>query len=385
MELHRRASFDSMSYPLPCPLPSPPLSTVVKAAITGSRGIKLLFVEHDLNYADYVKGLFGTQKDPMLEIEWTQWLDVAVRRIQKSKADAVRLDISLPDISGIEIFRAIHRADPQIPVLIIADLDDETVACRLISEGAQDYLPKHALNRRRLYRCVRFAVERGKARSRAAGKRKDLFACPSSNGKSLSQAEDLSCSSPQPSNGPSISFEPSEQATRILIVEHSDRDYRKLQACIGGHKEILLTRAKTIRSAFRILSRHDFDLVCLDYLLPDGTGHDFVTKMKDSGLEIPIVVITANNDPMIAAQIIQTGAYDYLPKQKLSRSPLFRIIMNSLEKARLRKQIREAQKKSSKSRSWMISRGCTTVATSWKFLKRRSAGLLVTQALSAFV
>ena len=345
MELHRRASLDSALYPLPCSLPSPPASTSVKALIADSRAIKLLFVEHDSTYADDVKGLFGAGGAPVVEIEWTRWLDVAVQRIQKGKADVVLLDISLPDISGIEIFRAIQRADPHIPVLIMADLDDESVACQLIREGAQDFLPKHSVNRRQLHRAVRFAVERAKARSRAVRRRGKLFACPISKGKALLPTETLSAGLLHHPEGPSIPSQPLEQKTRILIVEHSDKDYRKLQACIGGHKEFLLTRAKSIRSAFRILSRHDFDLVCLDYLLPDGTGHDFVTRMKDSGLEIPTVVITAYNDPMTAAQIIQAGAYDYLPKQKLSRSPLFRIIMNSLEKARLRKAVREAQEK----------------------------------------
>jgi diguanylate cyclase (GGDEF)-like protein len=346
MELQRRASPDSIGYPLPYAFASPAASASAKATtIFDSDPIRLLLVEHDPNYAVYVKGLFESSKGQGLEIEWTRWLDVAARRIKEGRVDAVLLDISLPDISGVEIFRAIHRAGPYLPVLIMADLDDEALACRLIREGAQDYLPKHALTRQGLHRALRFAVERGKAQNRAGRKKDHLFACPISKDRSLLSTEALQVNLPPPPESPSIPFQSTEQLIRILVLEHSDGDYRKLQACVSGHKEIRLTRAKTIWNAFRTLSRRPFDLVCLDYLLPDGTGHDFMAKMRDSGLEIPAVVITAHNDPMAAAQMIQAGAYDFLPKQKLNPSPLFRIIMNSLERSRLRKQIRKAREK----------------------------------------
>jgi two-component system cell cycle response regulator len=129
------------------------------------------------------------------------------------------------------------------------------------------------------------------------------------------------------------------------MVEPSDKDYRKLRACLKGHKEIRIIRTRTIRSALAFLTRHAFDLVCLDYFLPDGTGHDFLTRLNESGMDLPVVIITGHSDPMAAARIIQAGAYDFLPKQKLSQSPLFRVIVNALEKARFQKEIKEAQRK----------------------------------------
>ena len=48
---------------------------------------------------------------------------------------------------------------------------------------------------------------------------------------------------------------------------------------------------------------------------------------------------------MIASQVIQAGAYDYVPKDKVSDKSLSRIIMNTLEKARLKREMKEAQKK----------------------------------------
>lgn len=343
--MQHKAHFDSEITRFPCRLASSASCPETAGKETEDRAIKLLLIEHDPSYAAYVKGLVEDRRERHLQIEWTRWLDVAGERIQEGEVDGVLLDISLPDISGLEIFRAIHRDAPELPVLIMADLDDETMACRLIREGAEDYLPKRALNSRLLYRSVRFALERNKAKKAGSHGRPDLPISSMAARKTvpIDIAQALSQKSPGRN---SIASRPPDQTTRVLFLEHSDQDYRKLMKCLEGHEEeIRATRARTIRSALRQLARHPFDLVCLEYLLPDGTGHDFLTRMKESGLDVPSVVITTNSDPMTAAQIIQAGAYDYLPKQKLSRSPFFRIITNSLEKSHLRRQIQEAQKK----------------------------------------
>jgi two-component system cell cycle response regulator len=128
-------------------------------------------------------------------------------------------------------------------------------------------------------------------------------------------------------------------------VEPCDKDYRKLRGCLKGHPEFRTIRAKTMAGALALTARHAIDLVCLDYFLPDGTGHDFLTRLNESGLDLPVVIITGHSDPMAAAQIIQAGAFDFLPKQKLGQGPLFRVIVNALDKARFQKEIKEAQRK----------------------------------------
>lgn len=333
MELHRKACFDPPCDSLPSRLPYPRPAPQGKRM--GSQPIRVLLIEHDSTYAARLRSMMGEQGQTVLQLEWTRWLDVAACRIREGQPDAVLLDISLPDISGIEIFRAIHHGAPHVPILILADLDEENLACQLLREGAQDYLPKHALDAQIICRSVRFAVERTRARKRAVQRKGET---PPGACLETSLLEWPASVTPSPPPSP-------DKTVEVLIVERSDRDYRKFRACVEGQGEIRLTRTRTIRGAFRVLAHRAVDLVCLDYVLPDGTGHDFLTRMRESGLDIPAVVITAHNDAMTAAQIIQAGAYDYLPKQKLSRSPLFRIILNAVEKARLRKQIKEARRR----------------------------------------
>jgi two-component system cell cycle response regulator len=136
-----------------------------------------------------------------------------------------------------------------------------------------------------------------------------------------------------------------DQHVSILAIEDKDDDFAKVRHNLQDHHQFALTRVKTIREAFAILDKASFDLIFLDYLLPDGTGLSFLEAINSKGLETPVVVITGQGDELIASRIIQAGAYDYLPKTKVSAKALLRIISNALEKASLKREMRMAQEK----------------------------------------
>jgi two-component system cell cycle response regulator len=131
----------------------------------------------------------------------------------------------------------------------------------------------------------------------------------------------------------------------ILSLEASDEDFETLNAILEDHNQINLTRAKGIEEAIRVLKKGQFDLIFFDYFLPDGNGFNFLRRMEKEGLEIPIVVITGQGDEMIAAQVIQAGAYDYLTKDRVSDESISRVIVSTLEKARLKRETKQVQKK----------------------------------------
>jgi two-component system cell cycle response regulator len=136
-----------------------------------------------------------------------------------------------------------------------------------------------------------------------------------------------------------------DQQVSILSVEDKDKDYDKVRRVLRDHHQLNLTRTKSIEDAFDRLDKGRFDLIFLDYLLPDGTGLDFLEAINSKGIEIPVVVITGQGDELIASRIIQAGAYDYLPKANVSGKALLRIISNALEKAGLKREMRMAQEK----------------------------------------
>ncbi|HEY3276905.1 MAG TPA: response regulator transcription factor [Syntrophorhabdaceae bacterium] len=65
-----------------------------------------------------------------------------MRNIQKNQYDIALLDISLPDINGIEVLEEIKKKTPKLPVLIVSMHPEEDYAIRAIKAGAYGYISK---------------------------------------------------------------------------------------------------------------------------------------------------------------------------------------------------------------------------------------------------
>lgn len=135
------------------------------------------------------------------------------------------------------------------------------------------------------------------------------------------------------------------QKARILSIEVLDEDFEAIHNILKTRDQFSLFRAKNIKEALKILESVQFDLLLSEYLLPDGNAIDFLKRINGEGMEIPMVIITGQGDETIASQVIQAGAFGYIPKSKLDNNSLIPSIMNAMEKGRLRKEIREAHHK----------------------------------------
>lgn len=74
--------------------------------------------------------------------------------------DAVLLDLSLPDETGLDTLRRIVAAAQGAVVVVMTGLGDEQLGVTSMQEGAQDYLVKGQVDARTLRRALRFAIER---------------------------------------------------------------------------------------------------------------------------------------------------------------------------------------------------------------------------------
>src|SRR5687768_1539613 len=65
-----------------------------------------------------------------------------VEAVSRERPDVVVLDINLPDASGLETFRRIHRIDPKVPVIFITGHGTMATAIEAMRLGAYEYLLK---------------------------------------------------------------------------------------------------------------------------------------------------------------------------------------------------------------------------------------------------
>ncbi|MGE5249228.1 MAG: adenylate/guanylate cyclase domain-containing protein [Bacteroidota bacterium] len=127
----------------------------------------------------------------------------------------------------------------------------------------------------------------------------------------------------------------------ILVVD--DHRTTRMKLSLGlkqqGHT---VAEAEDGRQALEKLRAESFDLVLLDILMPEMDGYQVLEQMKkDNTLrDVPVIVISAQDELQSMVRGIELGAEDYLPK---SFNPvLLRARIGAcLEKKRLRDQQRK--------------------------------------------
>jgi DNA-binding NarL/FixJ family response regulator len=66
----------------------------------------------------------------------------ALRLARSSKPDLVIVDLSLGNVTGLDLVRALHDADPGLPVLVLSMHDESLFAQRALRAGARGYITK---------------------------------------------------------------------------------------------------------------------------------------------------------------------------------------------------------------------------------------------------
>ncbi len=97
---------------------------------------------------------------PDFELSRATTLRGGLQVVSSHPPDLVILDLTIEDSQGFDTFQRAHAALTDIPILILSGLDDEELAIRAVSSGAQDYIRKSRLLDYPLDRAARYAVER---------------------------------------------------------------------------------------------------------------------------------------------------------------------------------------------------------------------------------
>lgn len=107
------------------------------------------------------------------------------------------------------------------------------------------------------------------------------------------------------------------EAIRILVVEDEVDDARfALDAIEASGREVTVEVTPYAERALELLSDRTFDCVLLDYRLPRMDGIEFVTQLRDRGIDLPIVVFTGRGSEEIADELFSAGVDAYLDKDE---------------------------------------------------------------------
>jgi signal transduction histidine kinase/HPt (histidine-containing phosphotransfer) domain-containing protein len=122
--------------------------------------INLLLIDDSPTDARLIRELLSESRHVQFCIRCVETLADGIARLGDGGVDVVLSDLGLPDSHGLETFHRCNEAAPALPIVVLTDLDDETVAFEAVHAGAQDYIVKGDLEGNLLARSLRYAIER---------------------------------------------------------------------------------------------------------------------------------------------------------------------------------------------------------------------------------
>ena len=117
---------------------------------------------------------------------------------------------------------------------------------------------------------------------------------------------------------------------RILILEDDTTFAQLLEGFLTKNKHEV-TLSTHVKQSFKFIAEEKFDLLLIDFRLPDGTGLDVLTYIRNLGLSTPLIIMTSFNDVRTAVKSMQMGAFDYITKP-VNPDELLMVIKSSLAK-----------------------------------------------------
>ena len=110
---------------------------------------------------------------------------------------------------------------------------------------------------------------------------------------------------------------------RIFIVEDDEWYGELLKYHLSLNPDYEVTLFKTAKECLSNMSLLP-DLITLDFSLPDLTGDKLFKKIKERNPQLPVIMISSQEDISVAVNLLKLGASDYLIKDEATKDLLIK-------------------------------------------------------------
>lgn len=148
-----------------------------------------------------------------------------------------------------------------------------------------------------------------------------------------------------------------EDRIEVLIIDDSPSDREYYARCLDD-MSIEASLAPSGAEGRKMLYEYPYDCVLLDYNMPRHDGIDVLQALtRDTSTHAPpVIMLTGAGSEDVAVSAWQSGAADYLCKDKVTLESLHRAVTNAVEKSRLKRTIAEHAAKLEKANSELRKR-----------------------------
>lgn len=129
----------------------------------------------------------------------------------------------------------------------------------------------------------------------------------------------------------------------IFIVEDDPWYGEVLAYHLSMNPEFIVSRISSGTECLAKLHQHP-SLITIDYRLPDMNGLELFRKIKAFDQDIPVIVISGQEDVGTAVEFLKAGASDYFVKDDNTRDLLWNAVIRIRENQQLKQEVEHLKK-----------------------------------------
>ncbi|MGH7718619.1 MAG: GGDEF domain-containing response regulator, partial [Gemmatimonadaceae bacterium] len=172
----------------------------------------------------------------------------------------------------------------------------------------------------------------------------------------------------------------------VLLIENDSAEGHLVRDALAderhggsGLPRFAVTHCRHVGEGIERLRGGGFDVVLLDLSQPGGDQLETFERARSHARELPIVVLTTQDDERVGMAAVQAGAQDYLSKRQLEGTLLSRALRYAVERHRLQVTLRQLSL-TDQLTGLYNRRGFLTLSEHHLKLVRRTRGLLLLYA-----
>jgi diguanylate cyclase (GGDEF)-like protein len=232
-----------------------------------------------------------------------------LEKITQEDYDLAVIDYIMPGMNGLEVLKEIVNKKHPVPVIILTGRGSEEIAVQAMKLGALDYvikaighmqvLPDIIRDNLYMYRsALTIEIEKG----------------------IVSVKE------------------------KILVVDDCLTVQEKVHEVLSS-KNYEVDIASSGSECLAKLAEKKYDLLLIDYMMPDMNGLEVLQEIINKKYEVPPVIITGRGTEEIAVRAMKLGAFDYVIKTVGYLESLPEVVMRNLRMHRINKEKELLEKK----------------------------------------
>jgi signal transduction histidine kinase len=137
----------------------------------------------------------------------------------------------------------------------------------------------------------------------------------------------------------------SDQTTRVLLIEDNpgDADLVRLRL-VEGTSPVDVNCVNRLSDGLESLKESSPSVILLDLNLPDSQGSETFRKVLQKAPNVPVVILSGQDDEALAIKALHQGVQDYLVKGAFSSSSLDRAMRYAVERQALLRSLEISRK-----------------------------------------